>query len=161
MTDALPPDEVPDDPPPFVERRENVRSEMMEVVMTVVATLNDVITALRGEVTALGVSEQQGRRRLTVYLIVLGLVGVASVVGIGLNYGQGQDVKSIVHYIQDCQNPEGICKQRSDANLSGAVVSVSGAVFDATACLQRVPLTERTDEQIKACRDQFIGVPKK
>jgi hypothetical protein len=134
---------------------------MMEVVMTVVATLNDVITALRGEVTALAVNEQQGRRRLTMYLVMLGLVGLASVAGISLTYNQGQDVKSIVHYIQDCQDPDGDCKQRSNAALAGAVASISGAVFDATACMQKLPLAERTDEQIKACRDQFIGTPRK
>jgi hypothetical protein len=125
------------------------RSEMMEVVMTVVATLNDVITALRGEVTALAVNEQQGRRRLTMYLVMLGLVGLASVAGISLNYNQ------------DCQDPDGDCKQRSNAALAGAVASISGAVFDATACMQKLPLAERTDEQIKACRDQFIGAPRK
>lgn len=157
MTDELPPDGEAE----FVDRRVNARSEMMEVVMTVVATLNDVITALRGEVTALGLSEQQGRRRLTAYLVVLGLVGVASVVGIGLNFNQGQDVKEIVHYIQDCQDPAGTCRKRSDANLANAVISVSGAVFDATACMQKLPLAERTDERIKECRDRYIGAPRK
>ncbi len=160
MTDDLTPDA--DIPPEFVERRTTTgRSEMMEVVMTVVATLNDVITALRGEVTALAVNEQQGRRRLTVYLVLLSLVGVGSMVGIGLSYKQGQDVKTVVQYVQDCQNPDGECKRRSNAALADAVVSVSTAVFDATACLQRRPLTERTDEQIKACRDQYIGAIKK
>lgn len=137
------------------------RSEMMEVVMTVVATLNEVITALRGEVTALAVNEQQGRRRLTMYLVMLGLVGMASTVGISLTYNQGQDVKSIVHYIQDCQNPDGACKKRSNEALAGAVASISGAVFDATSCVQSVPLADRTDERIKSCRDQYIGALKK
>lgn len=137
------------------------RSEMMEVVMTVVATLNDVITALRGEVSALAVNEQQGRRRLTMYLVLLCVVGVASIVGIGITYNQGQNVKSIVHYIQDCQDPEGECKRASNAAVAGAVASISGAVFDATACMQKLPLAERTDEQIKVCRDQFIGAPRR
>lgn len=139
----------------------NPRSEMMEVVMTVVATLNDVITALRGEVTALAVNEQQGRRRLAMYLILLGLVGMASMVGISLTYNQGKDVKSIVHYIQDCQNPDGECKKRSNDALAGAVASISGAVFDATSCVQAVPLADRTDERIRSCRDQYIGPSKK
>lgn len=138
-----------------------VRSEMMEVVMTVVATLNDVITALRGEVTALAVNEQQGRRRLTVYLVLLSLVGVGSMVGIGLSYKQGQDVKTVVQYVQDCQDPDGACKQRSNAAIAGAVASISGAVFDATSCVQSVTLAERTDERIKSCRDQYIGALKK
>lgn len=137
------------------------RSEMMEVVMTVVATLNEVITALRSEVTALAVNEQQGRRRLTAYLVMLSLVGVGSMIGIGLSYKQGQDVKTVVKYVQDCQDPEGACKQRSNDAIAGAVASISGAVFDATSCVQSVPLVERTDEQIKACRDQYIGAPRR
>lgn len=137
------------------------RSELTEMTMTVMTALNDVVTALRGEVIALGVREQQGRRRLALYLVMVGLVGVASVIGIGFNYSQGQDVKSIVHYIQDCQNPEGKCKQRSDDTLARAIIIVSGSVFDATACMQRLPLADRTDDKIKQCRDRYIGVIKK
>lgn len=138
--------------PPEVPRR----SEMMEVVSAVVATLNDVITALRDEVAALGESERRGRQRISIYLAVLGVVAATSVGGVALNYKQGQDVKKVVTYVQDCSSPDGTCKKHSDAVIAGAVKSISGAVFDATSCVQSLPLAERTDANIKACRDKYI-----
>lgn len=144
MTTAVPPPEAPR------------RSEMMEVVTAVVATLNDVITALRGEVVALAESERRGRRRISVYLAVLGVVAIASVGGVWLTYQQGQDVKKVVIYVQDCSSPDGQCKKRSDVVIAGAVKSISGSVFDATSCVQALPLADRTDVNVKACRDKFI-----
>lgn len=137
------------------------RSEMMAVVTTVVATLNDVISALRDEVAALAENEKAGRRRLSIYLALLGVVAIASVGGVALNYKQGNDVKAVVQYVQDCQKPDGACKRRNDAVIAGAVQSISGAVFDSTSCVQALPLVERTNVAVAACREKYLGPAKK
>lgn len=133
------------------------RSEMMDVVMTVVETLNDVITALRTEVAALAESEKRSRQRLTAYLAMVGIVAAASVTGITLNYKQGQNVKTIVNYISECQSPGSDCKKANDAVIAGAVVGISKAVFDSTTCVLLTVPTNRTDENVKMCRDQYLG----
>lgn len=143
------------------EERRAYRSEMMEVVVSVTSTLNEVVIALRAEIVALGENERRGRNRITMFLAVVTIAATAAVAGAAMNYSQGQDVKSIVHYIQDCQKPDSECKRRNDQQVGNAVVGISGSVFDASACLQKVPLEQRTDERIKTCRDQYIGAPTK
>lgn len=132
------------------------RSETMNIVLTVVGSLNEVIAALRGEIAAFTKKDEDNRKRLDLKLALIGVAVLLSAIGVGINYGQGNDVKSIVNYIQDCQKPESECKKRNDAVIGGAVKSISGSVFDATACVQALPLAERTDAVVKACRDKYI-----
>ncbi len=136
------------------------RSETMDIVVTVVATLNEVITALRSEVAALGENEKAGRKRISVYLAAIGLAVIASVSGVVMTYGQGQDVKEVVTYIRDCQNPQGECKKRNDSQIAGVVAAISASTFDSVTCVLNILPEERTDESVKACRDKYLGAKK-
>jgi len=131
--------------------------DTLGTVTLVVASLNEVIAALREEVVALATSERKSRQRIAGYLALLGIVLVGSVFGVGITYRQGQNVKSIVHYISDCQRPEGVCKQRNDAAISQAVKGISVAVFDSMTCVLKVAPDRRTDADVKACRDKYFG----
>lgn len=140
-----------DTPPPR-------RSETMEIVSTVVTTLNDVITALRSEVAALSANEQQGRKRVSIYLAMIAVVMLASVTGVVMNYRQGDNVKSIVSYIEDCQKPDTECSKRNNEQIGQAVRSIAGSVFDSlTDCVLTTVPEERTDEAIAACRERYFG----
>lgn len=133
------------------------KSEVMEIVTTVVATLNEVITALRDEVAALGENERAGRRRISIYLAVLGVVAIASVFGVFQNYRQGDNVKTIVNYISDCQKPESECKKQNDAVIAQAVIGISARAFDSITCVLLTPPDDRTDANVKACRDKYLA----
>lgn len=139
-----------DTPPPR-------RSETMEIVTTVVAALNEVITALRSEISAIAVSEKRRGKRLSVYLAMIAVVMLASVAGVVMNYRQGDNVKSIVSYIEDCQKPDTECSRRNNEAIGGAVISISGAVFDSMSCVLLMQPEERTDENVLACRDKYLG----
>jgi hypothetical protein len=128
----------------------------MEIVTTIVGTLNAIIATLSMEVAAFAEKEKAGRQRITVYLVILTIAAVASVVGVVINYNQGSDVKTVVKYIEECQQSDSECKKRNDAVIAGAVIAITGKMFDATSCVQSVPLTERTDELVKTCRDRYI-----
>lgn len=143
---------------PFPERP---RSETMDIVMTVVSSLNDVITTLRAEILAFTGTEKRRRELLDVKLALLGIAVVVSMVGVGLSLRQGQSIKKVVHYIEDCQKPDSECKKRNDDVIGRAVQSISGSVFDANACVQSVPLDQRTEAKVKACRDKYIGTTKR
>lgn len=133
------------------------RSEVMEIVTTVVGALNEVITALRSEVAALAESEKKGRRRISIYLAVLGVVAFTSVFGVFQTYNQGNQVKSLVNYISDCQKPDSECKKRSDAAIAGAVISISAKAFDSISCVLLTAPGERTDAKVKECRDKYLA----
>lgn len=159
MSDELPtPPPIPDD----LSETEIVLPvapiSTLEIVNTVVRTLNDVIAALREEIHELGASEKRGRTRLAGMLVVLLIAALASVAGVWLNYNQGNDVKSIVSYIEECQTPDSPCKKRNDAEVGKAVLSISGSVFDSlTDCVLTTVPEKRTDEAIATCRKQYFG----
>lgn len=132
------------------------RSEVLDVVQAVMSTLNEVITALRLEVAALADSETRRSKRLSVYLGMIGVIVIASISGVVLNYQQGRNVKTVVTYIKDCQDPAGKCKQQGDAAIAGAVASISAKAFDSITCVLLHPPTERTDANVKACRDKYL-----
>lgn len=93
-------------------------------------------------------------RRLNAILFV-GLAGLY--LQAAANHNQGRDIKSLVTYVKDCQDPNGQCAKQSQAKLGGAVVAVAGKVYDATACLQMIPLEQRTEAKARECRARFIG----
>jgi hypothetical protein len=131
----------------------------MDVVTSVIATMNEVITALREEVAALADNEKRGRRRISTYLALLGIVVVGSLTQVIFNYRQGEDVKTIVSYIEECQTPDSECSEENARRLGGAVRAVSAATFDSITCVLNTLPVDRTDENIKACRDKHLGSP--
>ena len=137
-------------PPPPQEQ------ETVGTVTVLVASLKDVVSALREEVVALHESDMHSRRLLDLKLALIGIAVVVSLFGVGLTYTQAHNVKSIVHYISDCQQPGSECRRRNDDIIARAVT----AVFDSQSCVLRIPQESRTDENIKACRDKYLGAKK-
>lgn len=135
-------------------RREGDRT--LDMVAAVVSSLNDVITSLRLEIRMLGDSEKSGRRRAYSALAVVGLLIAVSLVQLNANYRQGGDIKRVVDFIEDCQNPDGDCAKRNAANLATAVVAVSQGVFDSLTCVLIQTPEERTDASIQACRARYF-----
>jgi hypothetical protein len=113
-------------------------SEMIDIVATVVGTLNEVITSLRAEITEMTNNEIASRRRISIYLAVLGIVAFCSIGGIFLTYEQSKDIK----------------------NLVGQNNTVVGSVFDSVSCVLLIPNDKRTNDNIKACRDKQLGISK-
>lgn len=134
-----------------------VSDEILGIVEMTVSALNDVISSLRGEIAALAEGERNARKRLYILLASVVVISGIGVIGIGVNRSQTSEIRKVVNYISDCQDPQGACKKRSDAALANAVNTIGKLVFDSQVCVQRVPLAERTDEKIASCRKQYFG----
>jgi hypothetical protein len=132
-------------------------AEIIGIVEMTVSALNDVISSLRSEIKALGESERNARKRLYILLACVVVISGIGVIGIGANRTQTNQIKKVVNYISDCQNPAGECKKRGDTAIAKAVNQIGKLVFDSSTCIQRVPLNERTDEKIASCRKQYFG----
>ena len=134
--------------------------ETVTTVTLLVASLKEVVSALREEVVALSESDQHSRRLLDLKLTLLGIAVVVSLFGVGLTYNQASNVKSIVHYISDCQRPDSKCRQQQDAVIGQAVNNISTKSFDSISCVLLTPPEKRTNESVKACRDKYLGAKK-
>lgn len=159
---------MPDEPDHTPEKRlgdllpgESTKNiSTLAIVNTVVATLNEVIAALRDEIVALGNSEHSSRKRIMMFMAVLMIAALASVVGMAMNYVQGDRVKTVVSYIQDCQKPDSACKKRNDDAIGKAVASISVSVFDSMSCVLLTRPEDRNDATVERCRDKYLGVKK-
>ncbi len=139
------------------DTRDDARDSRMEVVSAVVDSLNQVISSLRSEIRMLGATEQRGRKNTYTAMAVVGFLIILSLVQMRANYDQGRDIKRLVSYIEDCQNPDGECARRNADKLGGAVRAVSASVFDSlTDCVLITPPEDRTEDRIAECRDRHF-----
>jgi hypothetical protein len=145
------------------ETPQRPKSETMAIVQTVVASLNDVITALRSEVKALGEGERDARKRLYALLASVVFLSTLNIVGLVINHDQGNSIKAtaknsakVASYVQDCLLTPAAKRDVTKCGADQGAAFIKGIIGSLNCSLLITP-ADRTEAKLNTCATKAFG----